>query len=77
MNPMALMKLMKMKNQFSADHPKFVAFLKLILSRPMEEGTVIEMTIIRPGEESVTANMRVNQSDLAMFEELKTLMSNQ
>lgn len=76
MNPMALMKLMQMKNKFSADHPKFVAFMKMILSRPMEEGTVIEMTVIRPGEEAVTANMRVNQSDLAMFEELKTLMSN-
>ncbi len=77
MNPMALMKVMKMKNQFSADHPKFVAFLKMMFTRKIEEGTVLEVTITRPGEEPVTANMRVNQSDLAMFEELKTMMPNQ
>lgn len=77
MNPMALMKLMQMKNKFSADHPKFVAFLKMLFSRPIEEGTVLEVTIIRPGEAPVTANMKVNQSDLEMFEELKNLNSNQ
>lgn len=77
MNPMALMKVMKMKNQFSAAHPKFVAFLKMMFTRKIEEGTVLEVTITRPGEEPVTANMRVNQSDLAMFEELKTMMPNQ
>ncbi len=77
MNPMALMKIMQMKNQFTADHPKFVAFLKMVFSRRIEEGTVLEVTITRPGEEPITANMRVNESDLKMFEELKTLMPNQ
>lgn len=77
MNPMALMKLMQMKNKFSADHPKFVAFLKMLISRPIEEGTVLEVTIIRPGEAPITANMKVNRSDLEMFEELKHLNPNQ
>jgi len=77
MNPMALMKLMQMKNEFSANHPKFVAFLKMLISRPIEEGTLLEVTIVRPGEEPITANMKVNQSDLEMFEELKKLNSTQ
>ena len=74
MNPMALMKLMQMKNQFSAAHPKFEAFLKMMFSRKLEEGTVLEMTITRPGEEPVTSNIKVSQSDIEMFEELKKLM---
>ena len=77
MNPMALMKLMQMKNKFSADHPKFVAFLSMLFSRKMEEGTILEVTVTRPGEAPVTANIRINQSDLEMFEELKTLNPNQ
>ena len=77
MNPMALMKLMQMKNKFSADHPKFVAFLSMLFSRKMEEGTILEVTVTRPGEAPVTANIRINQSDLEMFEELKNLNPNQ
>ena len=35
MNPMALMKLMQMKNQFTATHPKFEAFLRMVFSRKL------------------------------------------
>ena len=40
----------------------------------MEEGTVIEMTVTRPGEKPLTANLKVQQSDLELLEELKGLM---
>ena len=67
------MKLMNAKNQFSKNHPKFEAFLNSAFSRPMEEGSVIEITVTRPGEEPVTANIKVLQSDLELLEELKEL----
>lgn len=76
MNPMALMKVMQMKNQFTAEHPKFEAFLRMVFSRRLEEGTVLEVTITRPGEAPITSNIRVTQSDIEMFEELKNLMPN-
>lgn len=76
MNPMALMKIMQMKNQFTAQHPKFVAFLGMIFSKPLEEGTVLEMTIARPGEAPVTSNIKITQSDIELFEELKNLKMN-
>ena len=50
MNPAAMMKLMNAKNKFTANHPKFAAFLKAVFSRGIEEGTVIEITVQRPGE---------------------------
>ena len=74
LNPGTIMKLMSAKNQFSSNHPKFEAFLKSVFSRQMEEDTVIEITVTRPGEKSVTANLKVQQSDLELLEELKELM---
>ena len=73
MNPSAIMKMMNAKNKFSANHPKFVAFLNAVFSRGVEEGTVIEITLTRPGEEPITTNMKVQQSDLDLLKELEEL----
>lgn len=64
---------MSAKNKFTANHPKFVAFLKAVFSRPIEEGTIIEITVTRPGEDPVTANIKVQQSDLDLLNELKDI----
>lgn len=73
MNPTAIIKIMNAKAQFEKNHPKFVAFLKTVFSRPVEEGTVMEITVTRPGEEPVTANIKVQQSDLELLARLKEL----
>ncbi|MBQ3545524.1 MAG: hypothetical protein IJA34_11160 [Lachnospiraceae bacterium] len=72
-NPASIMKLMNAKNKFSANHPKFVAFLSMIFSKGITEGTIIEITVTRPGEQPVTSNMKVLEEDLELMEELKTL----
>ena len=69
MNPANIMKIMNAKNKFTANHPKFVAFLSAVFSREMEEGTVIEITLTRPGEEPMTTNMKIRQSDLDLMRE--------
>ena len=74
MNPAAIMKMMGAKAQFEKSHPKFVAFLKTVFSRPLEEGTVMEITVTRPGEEPVTSNIRLHQSDLELLAQLKELV---
>lgn len=73
MNPAAIMKIMNAKNKFSNNHPKFVAFLSMIFSRGITEGTIIEITVTRPGEDPITSNMKVLQSDLELMDELKKL----
>ena len=73
MNAATIMKLISAKIHYSRNHPRFQAFLKSILSQKIEEGTIIEVTVTRPGEEPVTANLKVMQSDLEMFDELKGL----
>ena len=51
MNAATIMKLISAKIHFSRNHPRFQAFLKSILSQKIEEGTIIEVTVTRPGEE--------------------------
>lgn len=73
MNPAAIMKLMSAKNKFTGDHPKFAAFLNAMFVKGIEEGTIIEITVIKPGESPVTSNIRIQQSDLELISELKEL----
>ena len=72
-NPADLMKIMSAKRKFDANHPKFSAFLKAVFSRPIEEGTVIEISVTRPGEEPITTNFKVCQSDLDLVRELQSM----
>jgi hypothetical protein len=73
MNPSAIMKVMNAKNKFVQNHPKFTAFLSAVYSRGIEAGTVIEITVTRPGEGPVTSNIRVQESDLELLRSLQDL----
>lgn len=73
MNPSAIMKMMNAKNKFTENHPKFVAFLNAVFSNGITEGTVIEITVTKPGQEPITTNMKVKQSDLDLIQELQEL----
>lgn len=72
-NPAALMKIMNAKNKFTENHPKFVAFLNAVFANGVEAGTVIEMTVTKPGEAPLTTNIKVQQSDLELLAQLKEL----
>ena len=66
MNPAAI-------NKFTSNHPKFSAFLNAVFSRGIEEGTIIEITVQRPGEQPLTSNIKVQQSDIELLESLKQM----
>lgn len=72
-NPASLMKIMSAKNKFTANHPKFAAFLSAVFSGGVEEGTIIELTVTKPGQNPVTTNIKVQQSDLELLKELREL----
>lgn len=76
LNPRAIMRLMNAKKQFSDNHPKFVAFLEAVFSGKLEEGTVLEVTVTKPGKEPVVSNIRLKASDLELLEELKGVLGN-
>lgn len=70
-----MMKFMSAINTFKSNHPKFASFLEIFIKNGVTEGTVIEITVTRPGEEPVTANMKVLQSDIELFQSLKDMKS--
>ncbi len=74
MNPASIMKIMNAKNTFTANHPKFAAFLGAVLKRGIEEGTIIEITVQKPGQEPMTSNIKVQQSDLELLQEIGELV---
>lgn len=73
MNPQAMMQFVSAINTFKNNHPKFASFIELVIKGGIPEGSVIEITVTRPGEEPVTANMKVLQSDLELMQALKDM----
>lgn len=73
MNPAAMMKIMGAMNTFKGNHPKFIAFLSYVFAGGFPEGSVIEITVTKPGQEPITSNMKVTQSDLELFNSLKDI----
>ena len=72
-NPMSMMKMMQAKNKFTENHPKFVQFLGAAFSGGIQEDTIIEISVQKPGENKLTSNIKVKQSDLELLAELKNL----
>ena len=72
-NPSDVMKIMNARNKFNANHPKFGAFLRTVFAGGIPEGTIIEISLTRPGEETITTNLKVKQSDLELLQELQSL----
>lgn len=73
MNPVVAMRLLKAKNKFAENHPKFLGFLKDIMGSGMPEGTVVEVKITKPGEQPVVSNIVVKESDREVFDEIKNM----
>ncbi len=72
-NPADIMKLMGMKNKFTAAHPKFVAFLSDVAKKGVAEGDIIEVSLIKADGTKTTANMKVTLSDVEMVNDIKTM----
>ncbi len=70
-NPADIVKFMNLKNKFQAGHPKFVQFLGYVLRNGIDEGTIIEITVTKPGADPVTGNIKVSEEDIELFNELK------
>lgn len=73
MNPAAMMQIVNAFKTFENTHPKFVAFIKTMFGRGVQEGTIIELTITNPGQDPVTTNIRVQQSDLDLFRQIQDM----
>ena len=72
-NPVSMMRLLGAKKQFEENHPKMRAFFHAAFDSGVEEGTVIEIRVQKPGQKEITANIKVKPSDLELLELLSEL----
>jgi len=73
MNPQAMMQLIGALSRFKSDHPKFAGFIELFAKEGIPEDSVIEITVTRPGESGITANMKVTAADLELIQALRNM----
>lgn len=75
-NPAMIFKIKSMWDEFSANHPKLPRFFQAVGSQPLEEGTVIELMIRRPGGNTLTSNVKLTASDVELIRQIKELGTN-
>ncbi len=73
MNPMALMKLKGLGDQFKANHPKVPLFFNAA-AKEIREGSIIEITVTSPEGKNICTNMRVTADDMKLVQQIKELM---
>jgi hypothetical protein len=74
MNPGAIFKMKGVLEKFNQNHPKVVSYFASVFGQNgVPEGSVIELTVTKPGEEPVTTNMRVTADDLELVKLLKEM----
>ena len=74
MNPFAMLGVL---GRLEGAHPKAAAFVKNELMTGLPAGTIIEMTVTKPGLEPKTTNIKLTQEDLDMLNELKGMNGKQ
>ena len=67
MNPMTIMKMFNERHQFIKNHPEVYPFLKEMFGSEMNEGTIIKISVEKPGEEEKSVSMKVQESEKALF----------
>lgn len=69
-----VMKVLGERKAFIANHPDFFGFVLDAFKAEMTEGTVIEMRIKKPGEEAVTKDVCIQESDEKLMSAISELI---
>lgn len=75
-NPMELMKIMGLWNSFKSNHPKFPKFMAAA-AQPgvITADTILEMKITTADGRTLETNMKITESDMELFQQLKNIQS--
>ena len=66
-------KLAGLGRKFKKNHPKVVSYLCAVIAPGLPEGSILEITVTKPGAAPVTTNMRVTAEDIELLQELREL----
>ncbi|MBQ7943342.1 MAG: hypothetical protein IJ326_04685 [Lachnospiraceae bacterium] len=71
-------KIMKIKSAwetFNGNHTKFMPFMKAVAQDGVQEGTIIEIKVTNSAGKEYNTNMKITQSDLELFAQMKGMMN--
>ena len=71
LNPVKLMNLKSLKNQFAKNHPKFTKFLYAVWETALVEGTVIQIQVKTPDNRTLSSNLKRKKEDLELLDKFK------
>ena len=72
MNPMNALKLKSLLDRFLQNHSKLPPFFKAAVGS-VRDGSIIEIKVISPDNKTIISNIKINQEDMDIVEELKQL----
>lgn len=70
----SVMKIKSAWDTFTANHPKFMPFMQAVTKEGVGDGTVIEIKVTAPDGKEFNTNMRLTQSDMELFAQMKNMM---
>lgn len=70
----AIMKFKGAWDTFTTNHPKFLPFMQAVGREAVTDGTIIEVKVTSPEGKEYNTNMKITQSDLDLFAQLKTMI---
>ena len=68
--------VMKLKNawdRFTMNHPKFPAYLNAVRNSGIQEGDIIAVSITKPDGTVLDTNIKVQPSDIELFNTIKNM----
>lgn len=71
MNPKQLFQMKAAWDQVNKNHPKLLPFIKAVQAAGLEEGTVIEVKVTTPEDKTMTANIKLKQSDIDLLKQAR------
>ena len=75
-NPMQLLKVKGMWEQFAKRHPKFPAFLRAMSKGMITEGSVVEVTITTADSRKYSTNLKITAEDMELVDTFKGIVNN-
>ena len=76
-NPGLIFELQNKWQRFTANHPKFPAFLNAVSHTTLNPGSVIEISITTAEGQNIASNVKLTEDDVAMLKEVAEMMRSQ
>lgn len=69
----SVMKIKSAWDTFSRNHPKFMPFMQAVGREVIGDGTIIEIKVTSPEGKEFNTNMKLTQSDLDLFAQIRNM----